>query len=371
MNDGDATLIDIPISTLLLRSLQTQQEFPVKGELTVGRSKNSDIHLDDVSISRQHARVTAIAGSVIVEDLNSTNGTSVNGKKISAPQQLNVGDELRFHKYEFQLANFVEEEATMLDAVHATSALPASETDSQSDRQPDPQPESDVEFDSEPGFQFKSGAEEEATVAKPAAFVAVKAAGDISVEEALQPGPDRTQTISPQKLKLLAQRAALVKSPISAGSGARLVILTAPLRGKVFSLPENLSPGTQVNIGRGGHSNKLNIMLEDKTVSQDHAKLELTSQGWAILASNARNAITVNGESTTRSAIQHQDTITIGRMELAFLTDEQDEPRTPGEASKAQPLKKKSKARQVARVLVFMTLLAALIVAALFALPIQ
>ena len=365
MNDGDATLIDIPISTLLLRSLQTQQEFPVKGELTVGRSKDSDIHLDDISISRQHARVTAIAGSVIVEDLNSTNGTSVNGKKINAPEQLNVGDELRFHKYEFQLANLVEEEATMLDAVHA------SETASETDSQPDPQLESDVEFDSEPGFQFKSEAEEEATVAKPAAFVAVKAAGDISVEEALQPGPDRTQTISPQKLKQLAQRAALVKSPISAGSGARLVILTAPLRGKVFSLPENLSPGTQVNIGRGGHSNKLNIMLEDKTVSQDHAKLELTSQGWAILASNARNAITVNGESTTRSAIQHQDTITIGRMELAFLTDEQDEPRTPGDASKAQPLKTKSKARRVARVLVFMTLLTALILAALFALPIQ
>ena len=83
MNDGDATLIDIPVSTLLLRSLQTQQEFPVSGEMIVGRSKDSDIHLDDISISRQHAKLTAIAGAVIIEDLNSTNGTSVNGKKLA------------------------------------------------------------------------------------------------------------------------------------------------------------------------------------------------------------------------------------------------------------------------------------------------
>ncbi len=361
MNDGDATLIDIPVSTLLLRSLQTQQEFPVSGEMIVGRSKDSDIHLDDISISRQHAKLTAIAGAVIIEDLNSTNGTSVNGKKISAPQQLNVGDELRFHKYAFQLAQPVEEEATLLNAMDAVLAQPVSEPD------PEPKPDSkpDPEFISTPEIK------EQATAAKPAPLVADDAAGDISIEEALQPGPDRTQTMSPQKVRQLAQRAALAKSPITTGSGARLVILTAPLRGKVFSLPNSLSPGTQVNIGRGGHSNKLNIMLEDKTVSQDHAKLELTPQGWTILASNARNAVTVNGEPTTRSTMQHQDTITIGRIELAFLTDEQDDLSSVHEANAPRPGDKKPKVRRVARVIVFLFLLAAIILTALFALPIS
>ncbi len=344
MNDGDATLIDIAPPQLLLRSVQTEQEFPVSGEMTVGRSKDSDIHLDDVSISRQHAKITAIAGAVIIEDLNSTNGTSVNGKKISAPQQLDVGDELRFHKHAFRVAKLVEEEASMLDSLHVASAA--------SDPQPDYEPD------------------EKTALSVRAPLPADKDAGDPAVEEALQLGPDRTQTMSPQKLRLLAQRAALAKSPITTGSGARLVILTAPLRGKVFSLPESLSPGTQVNIGRGGHSNKLNIMLDDKTVSQDHAKLELTPQGWTVITSNARNAITVNGEQATRFVLQHQDTLTIGRIELAFLTDEQDSASAVDASNRALPAAKKSKGRRLARIIVFLTLLAATVLAAWLALPI-
>ncbi len=339
MNDGDATLIDIPSAKLLLRSTQTQEEFPLKGEMTVGRSSVNDIHLDDISISRQHAKLTAIAGSVIVEDMNSTNGTSVNGKKISAPQQLNVGDELRFHKHTFCLAALVEEEATVLDAVY-------------------PAPPSD-----EPKVEIEAAAPERDPMPAKAASKAS------SVETALRPGADRTQTMSPQKVRLLAQRAALAKSPITTGSGARLVILTAPLRGKVFSLPENVSPGTQVNLGRGGQSNKFNIMLDDKTVSQDHAKLELTPHGWSIITSNARNAITVNGEEASNSSLQHQDTITIGRIELAFLTDEQDDASAIVEAKRARPVSKRSKGRRVARVIFFLALVVAVILVALFALP--
>ena len=50
--------------------------------LTVGRSPHSDLFLDDVTVSRHHARVLRDEGGFWVEDLNSLNGTYVNRKRI-------------------------------------------------------------------------------------------------------------------------------------------------------------------------------------------------------------------------------------------------------------------------------------------------
>ncbi|MGI9286755.1 MAG: FHA domain-containing protein [Pseudomonadales bacterium] len=339
MDNGDATLLDIPNSRLLLRSLQTQEEFPITGQIIVGRAKECKIHLDDISISRQHAKVTAIAGSVFVEDLNSTNGTSVNGQKINAPQQVAAGDEIHFHKYAFQLAMVGSEgtEATMLDAAPVRAAA------------------------------VEAKIEVEAAAPK----LAPSSSDDIDVEgadEALHSRRDPTQVMSRQKLKALAKRGAMPKNVVTAGSGSRLVILSAPLRGKVIPLPDDLSPGTQLNIGRGGHSNKLNIMLDDKTVSQDHAKLELKPHGWTIKATNARNGLSINGEQTTRSVLQHDDTVTIGRIELAFLTDEGDD--SQPENIQDEVNDNKPKGRRVSKIIMFILVLIAILLAALFALPI-
>ena len=50
--------------------------------LTIGRRADQDIVLDDPSVSRAHARVHVVAGETAVEDLGSTNGTSLNGRPI-------------------------------------------------------------------------------------------------------------------------------------------------------------------------------------------------------------------------------------------------------------------------------------------------
>ncbi len=74
--------------------------------LTIGRSPHSDLFLDDVSVSRHHARMLQDAGGFLVEDLNSLNGTYVNRKRIERHQLLD-GDELQIGK--FKLA-FLEKE---------------------------------------------------------------------------------------------------------------------------------------------------------------------------------------------------------------------------------------------------------------------
>ena len=54
-----------------------------KSEITIGRSPNADIQIDNLAVSNQHARFFKQNGQYVVEDLNSTNGTLLNDKKIS------------------------------------------------------------------------------------------------------------------------------------------------------------------------------------------------------------------------------------------------------------------------------------------------
>ncbi len=68
---------------------------------TIGRSSVSDIVIDEPSISRQHARITLTDAGLLIEDLGSSNGTFVNGQRISKVQPLilRLGDTIQLgHK---------------------------------------------------------------------------------------------------------------------------------------------------------------------------------------------------------------------------------------------------------------------------------
>ena len=76
--------------------------------LTIGRSPHSDLFLDDVTVSRHHARVIKDENGYLIEDLNSLNGTYVNRKRIERHRLLD-GDELQIGK--FKLAFFEPSES--------------------------------------------------------------------------------------------------------------------------------------------------------------------------------------------------------------------------------------------------------------------
>lgn len=65
-----------------------------KPEVYLGRDMANDIPIPDVEISRRHARVFQQGDLVFIEDLGSTNGTFVNGTRISSPKQLHPGDQI-------------------------------------------------------------------------------------------------------------------------------------------------------------------------------------------------------------------------------------------------------------------------------------
>ena len=60
-------------------------------ELVVGRASTCDLIIDDASLSRQHCRIRKTNGVWFVEDLESRNGTQVNGVRIKAPVRLDDG----------------------------------------------------------------------------------------------------------------------------------------------------------------------------------------------------------------------------------------------------------------------------------------
>lgn len=75
------------------RGPQPNQSFELnKDVMTLGRDITNDIVINDREVSRHHMRLTRGAGGFSLEDLGSTNGTFVNGKRITGITPLNNGD---------------------------------------------------------------------------------------------------------------------------------------------------------------------------------------------------------------------------------------------------------------------------------------
>jgi EAL domain-containing protein (putative c-di-GMP-specific phosphodiesterase class I) len=69
----------------------------------VGRSPRSQLHLNSRAVSYDHARFSQSEGRLMVADLDSTNGTFVNGRRVREPHRLEEGDEIRFADWGFRL----------------------------------------------------------------------------------------------------------------------------------------------------------------------------------------------------------------------------------------------------------------------------
>ncbi|MEM1176754.1 MAG: FHA domain-containing protein, partial [Acidobacteriota bacterium] len=74
------------------------------GDVTVGRSRTSDLTISDPSISRRHAVLRAGDGHIVVRDLGSSNGTFINNRKVIAEDVVEDGDLLRFGDAETQVS---------------------------------------------------------------------------------------------------------------------------------------------------------------------------------------------------------------------------------------------------------------------------
>ena len=83
--------VDVEKGSKQLRGLHVD----LLGPVVVGRSPSSDIVVSEDFVSATHARFTLQGPALVLEDLNSTNGTMVNGHLIEQPVTLRDGDEVQ------------------------------------------------------------------------------------------------------------------------------------------------------------------------------------------------------------------------------------------------------------------------------------
>lgn len=69
--------------------------YAINGTLGIGRESDNTIVLDDSYLSGHHARLTLADGRVILDDLNSRNGTFLNGMRIAEPRTVKPGDRIQ------------------------------------------------------------------------------------------------------------------------------------------------------------------------------------------------------------------------------------------------------------------------------------
>ncbi len=97
------TVGDLPLEVGMLvvrRGPNAGSRFTLSpGTTTIGRHPDSDIFLDDVTVSRRHAEFQHEGPSFTVSDVGSLNGTYVNRERIDQTTELHSGDEVQIGKF--------------------------------------------------------------------------------------------------------------------------------------------------------------------------------------------------------------------------------------------------------------------------------
>lgn len=128
----------MPAKLILSLNNSVLGEFPLEKErIILGRKPENDIQVDNLAVSGQHAAIITILNDSFLEDLDSTNGTYVNGKLVKK-HALKNGDVITIGKHELKYVNDEasdeddEFEKTMIIrpgmASHAAAAAKAEES---------------------------------------------------------------------------------------------------------------------------------------------------------------------------------------------------------------------------------------------------
>ena len=82
--------------------LEPGTDFDISEGATMGRAEGADIEIDDPFASSVHARIFPRGQFMYIEDMGSTNGTFLNGRRLRAAERLKVGDTVRIGETEYR-----------------------------------------------------------------------------------------------------------------------------------------------------------------------------------------------------------------------------------------------------------------------------
>ena len=101
--DNHIIKIFMKIEILSGKCVMKNKEFYMTNELIIGRNKNCGIKFLNQDISNKNSRIYMKENIIYLEDLNSTNGTAINGMRIHAPNRLRSGDVVSIGSVKFLL----------------------------------------------------------------------------------------------------------------------------------------------------------------------------------------------------------------------------------------------------------------------------
>ncbi len=363
-------------NVFILRAAIGTEEFALRGEMLVGREDECDITLNSGHISRHHSKINVSPGGVYIEDLQSTNGTYVNGNKIKGRVRLNVGDEVAFDDLLYRLCVQNTERAEPATTPPAGLQEPQGEDlisrpfkatasvepiarhfKKNEEAEPTPEAAPRAAATAEPapapgkGQHPQSLAEIKRQQNSPFQNSARIPGKKYPTED--EEGSEATRIISPEHLERFMDRNR-IEHEFNLGTGPRLIVTTAPLRGKLYELGTVVT-GHKWRIGRDINSE---VYLNDNTISMDHALLVKTDDGYELSLVEAKNAMLINGQIRSKVNLSHNDKIQLGRVELVFKTDTPAYADTSG--SSRQIRQKRSRIVMIAAFLVLLLLIAIL-----------
>lgn len=106
---------------LVLREIVLDRE-----RIHIGRKGTNEIQIEDLAISGEHARITTLLGDAFLEDLDSTNGTYVNGKPVTR-KALTDGDVIDLGKYRLKFFAAHPSQEDQAKRMRASSVVPLGE----------------------------------------------------------------------------------------------------------------------------------------------------------------------------------------------------------------------------------------------------
>ncbi|HEY1357702.1 MAG TPA: FHA domain-containing protein [Thermoleophilaceae bacterium] len=92
----------------IVQGVDAGREFSVTGTTVVGRDRGADVVIADTEVSTKHAAFDLVAGGIAVQDLGSTNGTFVNGQRVTGSHPLQPGDQVQIGATVVQVRQPVE-----------------------------------------------------------------------------------------------------------------------------------------------------------------------------------------------------------------------------------------------------------------------
>lgn len=112
------------MSLVLVAEGNPSARFSITGTVVIGRSRLSDIVLDNPKVSRVHCRLSEARHGALVEDMDSSHGTLLNGQRVRGRAPLKAGDRLQIGPYVFQIYG-EERSSVAAETSRPDAALPS------------------------------------------------------------------------------------------------------------------------------------------------------------------------------------------------------------------------------------------------------